>query len=131
MCAQCVHVAKFSCRNVGTAKFHMRSFSGFERFLPSWCTQTPLVACLKSCESKLWHRRGEIVARGLREFEEFIGHDCAHGVHTRVIAADFTTSGAVETRHGGRATGLQEFAQYIDLVCLCEAVHVCHAIRRV
>jgi hypothetical protein len=80
-------------------QFHLWCLAFFESFLPTWCTQAPLVASLQACKTVLGHRGGKVIAGSFREFKELIGHDGAHGMNPNVIATDFTAAGSVETCH--------------------------------
>jgi hypothetical protein len=77
-------------------QFHLRGFAFFESFLPSWCTQTPLIAGFQASKSVLGHWGGKVISRSLREFKELIGHDGAYGVYSHVVATDFTAASAIE-----------------------------------
>jgi hypothetical protein len=77
-------------------QFHLRCLAFFKRFLPSWCTQAPLIAGLEARKSVLGHWSGEVVTRSLRELKELIGHDGAHGVNPNIVTTDFAAASAIK-----------------------------------
>src|SRR5690242_7605897 len=92
----------------------LRGGAGVERLLPARRAQAPAVARLEAGEAVLWHRRGEIVAGGLREGEELGGHDDANRVQAVILAAGVAAGVAIEAGQRLGGAGPQRAAQHVD-----------------
>ena len=72
---------------------------------PAGSTDAPAVSGFEAGETKLRHGSAEVVAEGLRGFEEGRVDDAADGVDAVIFGAGFAAAGAVETGHGLAAAG--------------------------
>jgi hypothetical protein len=69
-----------------------------EGFLPAGRAEAPTVTRDEPRKSMCGHGRAEVVAVRPGELEEFVGHDCAHGVDAVVISAGVAAAVTVEAR---------------------------------
>ena len=78
---------------------------------PARGADAPTVPRLEAGEAILRHGGGEVVAEGLRRGEKRLVDDAANGMHAKVFGAGLAASGAVESGHGGAATGGEGLAE--------------------
>jgi hypothetical protein len=78
---------------------------------PAGGADTPAVAGFQAGEAKLRHGGAQIVAEGLRRFEERSIDDAADCVDTKIVRTSLTAAGAVEAGHWLAAADVQGLAE--------------------
>jgi hypothetical protein len=76
-------------------KVYWWGYTGLQRFLPASHAKTPAVPFFQSWKIAL--RCNQIVATGIREFEEFIGHLGAHGVEPQISRTGAAVTISIKT----------------------------------
>jgi hypothetical protein len=78
---------------------------------PAGGADTPAISRLEASEAELRHGGAEVVAEGLRGFEEWLVYDAADGVNSVIIGAGLAATSAVEAGHGLTAADVEGLAK--------------------
>ena len=99
---------------VGRCEHHRRSNPVVVGAEPIQSRDTPAVPGNQALETKLWHRRREIVADAALMVEELLGHDRAHRVAAVIVGPGVTRPVAEEAGERIFPARLEIGAEHIE-----------------
>ncbi len=108
---------------MGGGQDHGRGNSRLQGLHPARGAKAPAIPGFQTRKAELRTRGGEIIAGGLGEDEEILGHHRADGVHAGVLRPCLATAIAVEAGQGGHGARLKLAAQDIARAALVSDGH--------